>query len=130
MLGIYIHMRCDELISKLLSKPGVVRVEVLDAETVSGVVDEEDSVRVFSGSMELESIGLGKCVCKDLVAAVFCDSSFPRPDVVTIEIVDEYGTLIAQDVPPSLKPSICELAALTMASTFRRVMSPCHSQRD
>jgi hypothetical protein len=109
MLGIYIHMRCDELISKLLSKPGVVRVEVLDAETVSGVVDEEDSVRVFSGSMELESIGLGKCVCKDLVAAVFCDSSFPRPDVVTIEIVDEYGTLMAQDVPPSLKPSISKL---------------------
>jgi hypothetical protein len=112
-------MRCDELISKLMAKPGVVRVEILDAETIAGVVDEEDSVRVFSGSMELQSVGLGKCVCKDVVAVVFCDSSFPRPDVVTIEIVDDYGTLMAQDVPPSLISSISKLDnVLWLSETF------------
>ncbi len=112
-------MRCDEMISKLLAKPGVVRVEILDAETIAGIVDEEDSVRVFSGSMELQSVGLGKCVCKDLVAVVFCDSSFPRPDVVTIEIVDDYGTLMAQDVPPSLMNSISKLDnVLWLSETF------------
>ncbi len=102
-------MRCDEMISKIRSKPGVVRVEILDSETIAGLVDEEDSVKVFSGSMDLESVGLGKCVCRDFVAVVFCDSDFPRPDVVTIEIVDEYGTLMAQDVPPSLMGSISKL---------------------
>ena len=99
-------MRSDEFISKVLEKPGVVRAEILNADLISRIVDEEDSISVFSGSMELQSIGLGKCVTKDLVAAVFCDSNFPRPDRVTIEIVDEYGTLLGHDVPQSMAEEI------------------------
>ncbi len=117
-------MRPEAFLKEVRSRPGVLRVEPLTPDMTARIMSEEDSVKVFSGSMDLEPVGLGKCICKDFSAAVFCDSRFPRPDRVTIEIVDEYGTLLGHDVPDRLVASIRKRkkSALWLSENF--VMSP------
>ena len=95
-------MRPETFLSEVRSRPGVLRAEPLSPEMITEIVNEEDSVKVFSGSMDMEPVGLGKCICKDFAAAIFCDSRFPRPDRITIEIVDEDGKLLGHDVPDGL----------------------------
>ncbi len=77
-------------------------MHMMDPEVISKVVEIEDSVKGFSGSMDIEYLGLGKCIASDYTAVIFCDSSFQRPDDITIEMVNEEGLLIGHDVPECL----------------------------
>ncbi len=91
------------LVESLSSREGVHRVEPLDETTVMRLVDAERSISQVSGGLRLENRGMLDCAGMDRCFVMFCDSSFPRPDEVTMEMVDDSGVVIGHDVPPCLR---------------------------
>ena len=85
------------------SMPGVIRVEPLDGDMVDRVLETEMSISVVSGGMRLDNRGALECASMGGRFAMFCDATFPRPDAVTMEMVDDRGELVGHDVPPGLR---------------------------
>ena len=79
---------------------GVVDTSILQNAEVAAVLDIERSIGRVSGGMPLEVPGLVSASCRGTVFALSCDSNFPRPLSVTIEMVDCEGTVVGHDVPP------------------------------
>ena len=92
-----------EVVALIGERPGVLGIEPLDGETVGMLVDAEDSISRVSGGMRLENRGMRECARMDRVFVMFCDPSFPRPDEVTMEMVDDEGVVVGHDVPPSMR---------------------------
>lgn len=92
----------SDFIALLSGMEGVVRVEPMDERLVGEVLGTEASVCVVSGGMRLENRGAYDCASMGSMFVMFCDTRFPRPEVVTMEMVDEAGELIGHDVPPCM----------------------------
>ena len=91
------------LLSALRSMAGVVGAEPLDGDLVDEVCRIESSIRAVSGGMEVENRGILDCAAMGRHYALFCDASFPRPEQVTMQMVDELGEVIGHDVPPGMR---------------------------
>lgn len=96
-------MRHDEFLEHLGKRGGVLRIEPLDRSTVQEVVRIEESICRVSCGLRLENAGVQTCAsCSDLFV-MFCTSEFPRPDCVTMEMVDDRGVVIGHDVTERMK---------------------------
>ena len=93
----------SDVMEYILSKEGVLRVEPLDRRTVGRLVEAEESITRVSGGMRLENRGMMDCAGMERNFVMFCDASFPRPDEVTMEMVDDRGVVIGHDVPPCMR---------------------------
>lgn len=93
----------SDVMEYILSKEGVLRVEPLDRRTVGRLVEAEESITRVSGGMRLENRGMTDCAGMERNFVMFCDASFPRPDEVTMEMVDDRGVVIGHDVPPCMR---------------------------
>lgn len=96
-------MNESDVMEYILSKGGVLRVEPLDRRTVGRLVEAEESITRVSGGMRLENRGMTDCAGMERNFVMFCDASFPRPDEVTMEMVDDRGVVIGHDVPPCMR---------------------------
>ena len=94
-------MRSTEYLGLLRAMPGVVRAELVPADLVQSVAEMEASITRASGGMKLENSGMVQCLKRSMVAVVFCDCDFKRPEAVTMRMVDTDGVVIGHDVPPS-----------------------------
>ena len=91
------------LLSALRSMAGVVGAEPLDGDLVDEVCRIESSIKAVSGGMEVENRGILDCAAMGRHYVLFCDASFPRPEQVTMQMVDELGEVIGHDVPPGMR---------------------------
>lgn len=96
-------MDLDGYLGFLCGIEGILRAEPLSADRIQRIAETEASVREVSGGMRLENIGLFQCIHRQDVLVVFCDSRFPRPDEVTMRMIDTNGVVIGHDVPPSME---------------------------
>ncbi len=82
----------------LLSQKGVFRMEILDAETLMAAVKQELSIKMISGGMRLDNIGIMQCAHRQFIGVMFCNSEFVRPKEVSMFIVDTRGTIVGREV--------------------------------
>ena len=95
-------MHSTEYLRLLRSIPGVVRVELAPADLVQSVAEMEASItRGVGGGMRISNSGMVQCMDRDMIAVIFCDSDFKRPDQVTMRMVNPEGVVVGHDVPPS-----------------------------
>ncbi len=94
-------MHRNEFITYLSGLKGVLRVERLERSVVGVVADMEDSIREVTAGMRLENSGMATCASCDDVFVILADGDFPRPEAITMEMVDDRGVTVGHDVPPS-----------------------------
>ena len=93
----------SDFLSALRSMSGVIGAEPLDTGMMDDVCRTELSIRVASGGIAVDNRGILDCARMGRHYALFCDSTFPRPEQVTIQMVDELGEVIGHDVPPGMR---------------------------
>lgn len=91
-----------EPVEALLSMDGVIAVEPVGREVLDRVVEIETSIKCVSGGMRIDNRGILDFKDMDRVYVMFCDRTFPRPDQVTMEMVDDAGNVVGHDVPPCM----------------------------
>lgn len=95
-------MNCREFMDYAHSKTGVLRVERLSRERVEQAVATEEALKTVTGGLRIENSGILSCAsCRD-VFVMLCDGSFPRPDKITMAMVDDRGVVVGHDVPESM----------------------------
>ena len=92
----------SDLIEALTALDGVIATEQLDDEAMKVVTGIETSIRTVSGGMRIENRGILDCAGMSRNYVLFCGSGFPRPDQVTMEMVDDAGEVVGHDVPPCM----------------------------
>lgn len=92
----------SDLIEALTALDGVIAAEQLDDEALKVVTGIETSIRTVSGGMRIENRGILDCAGMSRNYVLFCGSGFPRPDQVTMEMVDDAGEVVGHDVPPCM----------------------------
>lgn len=92
----------SDLIEALTALDGVIAAEQLDDEAMKVVTGIETSIRTVSGGMRIENRGILDCVGMSRNYVLFCGSGFPRPEQVTMEMVDDAGEVVGHDVPPCM----------------------------
>ncbi|HJH57559.1 MAG TPA: hypothetical protein IAC83_05770 [Euryarchaeota archaeon] len=92
----------SDLIEALTALDGVIAAEQLDDETMKVVTGIETSIRTVSGGMRIENRGILDCAGMSRNYVLFCGSGFPRPEQVTMEMVDDAGEVVGHDVPPCM----------------------------
>lgn len=90
----------SDLIEALTALDGVIAAEQLDDEAMRVVTGIETSIRTVSGGMRIENRGILDCAGMSRNYVLFCGSGFPRPEQVTMEMVDDAGEVVGHDVPP------------------------------
>ena len=90
----------------LLSQKGVFRMETLDAETLMAAVKQELSIKMVSGGMRLDNIGIVQCAHRQFIGVMFCNSEFERPREVSMFIVDTRGTIVGREVIPDEREAL------------------------
>ena len=99
-------MELDEVVRRLLSEEGVVRVEPMDDELCRRIVAEESTVRA-TGGMEVDNVGMRECMGCDTVLCVFTSPSFRVPDEgCTLRMVDSAGNLVGHNVTDAMVPDL------------------------
>jgi len=97
-------MNCREFMDYAHSKTGVLRVERLSRERVEQAVATEEALKTVTGGLRMENSGILTCAsCRD-VFVMLCDGSFPRPDKITMAMVDDRGVVVGHDVPGPMVP--------------------------
>lgn len=92
----------SDLIEALTALDGVIATEQLDGEAMKVVTGIETSIRTVSGGMRIENRGILDCAGMSRNYVLFCGSGFPRPEQVTMEMVDDAGEVVGHDVPPCM----------------------------
>lgn len=92
----------SDLIEALTALDGVIATEQLDDEAMKVVTGIETSIRTVSGGMRIENRGILDCAGMSRNYVLFCGSGFPRPEQVTMEMVDDVGEVVGHDVPPCM----------------------------
>ena len=92
----------SDLIEALTALDGVIAAEQLDDEAMKVVTRIETSIRTVSGGMRIENRGILDCAGMSRNYVLFCGSGFPRPEQVTMEMVDDAGEVVGHDVPPCM----------------------------
>ena len=92
----------SDLIEALTALDGVITAEQLDDEAMRVVTGIETSIRTVSGGMRIENRGILDCAGMSRNYVLFCGSGFPRPEQVTMEMVDDAGEVVGHDVPPCM----------------------------
>lgn len=92
----------SDLIEALTALDGVIDAEQLDDEAMKVVTGIETSIRTVSGGMRIENRGILDCAGMSRNYVLFCGSGFPRPEQVTMEMVDDAGEVVGHDVPPCM----------------------------
>ena len=92
----------SDLIEALTALDGVIAAEQLDGEAMKVVTGIETSIRTVSGGMRIENRGILDCAGMSRNYVLFCGSGFPRPEQVTMEMVDDAGEVVGHDVPPCM----------------------------
>lgn len=92
----------SDLIEALTALDGVIATEQLDDEAMKVVTGIETSIRTVSGGMRIENRGILDCAGMSRNYVLFCGSGFPRPEQVTMEMVDDAGEVVGHDVPPCM----------------------------
>lgn len=92
----------SDLIEALTALDGVIAAEQLDDEAMKVVTGIETSIRTVSGGMRIENRGILDCAGMNRNYVLFCGSGFPRPEQVTMEMVDDAGEVVGHDVPPCM----------------------------
>ncbi len=92
----------SDLIEALTALDGVIAAEQLDDEAMKVVTGIETSIRTVSGGMRIENRGILDCAGMSRNYVLFCGSGFPRPEQVTMEMVDDAGEVVGHDVPPCM----------------------------
>lgn len=92
----------SNLIEALTALDGVIAAEQLDDEAMKVVTGIETSIRTVSGGMRIENRGILDCADMSRNYVLFCGSGFPRPEQVTMEMVDDAGEVVGHDVPPCM----------------------------
>lgn len=98
-------MRAEDCVRAVGRLCGVMRAETLPDDMLRTVAGIESSIMQVSGGMRIECSGMGVCSSMGTVLVLFCDDGFPRPSEVTMEMVDDRGTVIGQDVPLAMRGS-------------------------
>lgn len=106
----------NEFRERLSSMRGVFRSEIMPDGLLSEVSRIEASVVSVSGGMRMECRGMSQCARMSRCAVVFTDDTFPRPDEVTLEMVDDGGAVIGHDVPECMRESLKPNADLIWVS--------------
>ena len=97
-------MDLDEVVRRLLSEEGVVRVEPMDDELCGRIVAEESTVRA-TGGMGVDNVGLRECLERDTRLCVFTSPSFRVPDEgCTLRMVDSVGKLVGHNITGTMLP--------------------------
>lgn len=111
--------RISEFIGRLRGVSGVIDVRLMSREKVQEIVEIEDSIVSVSCGLRMENSGVGTCASKEFVFAMLCSSDFPRPSEITMEMVDDDGTVVGHDVPPCLMEEFGERKdVIWIADTF------------
>ena len=92
----------SDFIEVLTALDGVIATEQLDDEAMRVVTGIETSIRTVSGGMRIENRGILDCAGMSRNYVLFCGSGFPRPEQVTMEMVDDAGEVVGHDVPPCM----------------------------
>lgn len=92
----------SDLIEALTALDGVIATEQLDDEAMKVVTGIETSIRTVSGGMRIENRGILDCAGMSRNYVLFCGAGFPRPEQVTMEMVDDAGEVVGHDVPPCM----------------------------
>ena len=95
----------SDFIEALTALDGVIAAEQLDDEAMKVVTGIETSIRTVSGGMRIENRGILDCAGMSRNYVLFCGSGFPRPEQVTMEMVDDAGEVVGHDVPPCMVDS-------------------------
>lgn len=93
----------ENMCTLLEGMPGVRAARVLNGPLRERVRRSEASNVSASGGLRLDNRGMEACLGMEHVFIIHCDSTFPRPEVITMRMVDTEGTLIGHDVPPSMR---------------------------
>lgn len=100
--GTYPQRTETDLIGYLSGRDGIIRIEPLDADLTARLLREEESITNVSGGLRIDNRGMRDCAAMGHRFVMFCDASFPRPEGVTMEMVDDSGTVVGHDVPPGM----------------------------
>lgn len=84
---------------------GVQRIERLGRGIVESVLDIESSIKKVTCGLRMENSGINTCTSMKDVFVMFCDSRFPRPEKITMEMIDDRGVVVGHDIPPVMMPS-------------------------
>lgn len=93
----------DDVISALRTVRGVVAAEPMDEGLAQSVFEAERSLRRGISGIRVENRGMEEVASSGRMYALFCDSSFSRPDEITMEMVSDSGDVIGHDVPESMR---------------------------
>lgn len=94
-------MEVQEVIDGLLRERGAVRVEVMPDELCRAVKEEESTVTGAMGSMPVLNSGLDECLDRNTRLCVFETAEFWLPDLITMKMIGEDGTVVGHDIPRS-----------------------------
>lgn len=95
-------MRLQDFVGFLEGLPGVVHAVPLNREQVECVIASEEALKTASGGLRMENSGVATCGSRKNVFILYCDSSYPRPTKITMEMVDDRGVIVGHDVPPCM----------------------------
>lgn len=91
-------MDVDELVERLRSEKGTVRVEIMPDDLFDRVVEEESGVSGAMGNMPIINSGLKDCIERRTRVCVFEDLGFWHPDVRSMRMLDSNGNMIGHDL--------------------------------
>lgn len=100
--GAYPQRSETDLIGHLSEREGIIRIEPLDADLTARLLREEESITNVSGGLRIDNRGMRDCAEMGHRFVMFCDASFPRPEGITMEMVDDSGIVVGHDVPPGM----------------------------
>ena len=95
-------MRLQDFVGFLEDLPGVVQAVPLNRDQVEEVIAGEEALKTASGGLRMENSGVATCGSRDSVFILYCDSSYPRPSKITMEMIDDRGVTVGHDVPPCM----------------------------
>lgn len=94
-----IPMEPEEVLARLRTEPGVVRVEVMPDALCGSVVREESTVTAAGGMMDVRNLGLDEVMGRSLRLVLFVDTSFEVPSGAPMRMVDSAGNLLGHQIP-------------------------------
>lgn len=97
-------MDLEELVQRLRSERGAVRVEVMPDDLFDRVVEEESGVSGAMGNMPVMNTGLKDCMERGTRVCIFEDLGFWHPDVRSMRMLDGNGNTIGHDLTDAELP--------------------------
>ena len=92
-------MMLQDFIGFLDGLQGVIHAVPLDRDQVDDVIAKEEALTSVTAGLRMENSGVATCGSRKNVFALYCDSNYPRPDKITMEMIDDRGVTIGHDVP-------------------------------